>query len=296
MKIKKIIFSIALPFSFITHAQLPNNGDYNPYFQLNLGVSHIESENANSRNYYPVLGFDYQLYDKKTKAGINLVGDRLIQGYLTYDLFSYGSYGTKFKSSLDYALTETDADISLTPSLGITAFYNINNKFKINVGYDYGVGGDRIASAFLTYRFGIDDYYSFSISKITNEKITYIKKVPVEKVILRDSATELFAFDSYELTHKGKRAISDFIKRIELDRVKMIYISGHTDKKGSESYNWELSRKRAREVYHELLKNTGIDQGKVNYYGLGETSPVSDNMDDNRRVEILVQYETTLEP
>lgn len=73
-----------------------------------------------------------------------------------------------------------------------------------------------------------------------------------------------------------------------------IMVSGHTDNKGKESLNKELSEQRAKNI-----KNTLIDLGIGNYrlysVGLGSYSPIESNKTEegrkiNRRVEFIVLY------
>jgi outer membrane protein OmpA-like peptidoglycan-associated protein len=69
-------------------------------------------------------------------------------------------------------------------------------------------------------------------------------------------------------------------------------IEGHTDSDGSDSYNLELSQKRAQAVKEALIKQ-GVDGQKLTAEGFGESKPVSTNDTDegrasNRRVEFVL--------
>ena len=71
-----------------------------------------------------------------------------------------------------------------------------------------------------------------------------------------------------------------------------IEISGHTDDKGSTTYNQLLSMERAKTVYRYLIDN-GIDFNRLSYKGYGKEKPVApndteDNRAKNRRTEILI--------
>ena len=77
-------------------------------------------------------------------------------------------------------------------------------------------------------------------------------------------------------------------------------VAGHTDSKGSDGYNQDLSQRRSRVVY-DYLTNHGIDSGRLaGPNGFGESRPIapnenadgSDNPDGratNRRTELNVQ-------
>ncbi len=74
-----------------------------------------------------------------------------------------------------------------------------------------------------------------------------------------------------------------------------ITIEGHTDSIGSDSYNLQLSEKRANTV-REYLVGQGINSGSVTAHGFGKERPVADNRtpsgrQQNRRVELVVAGE-----
>jgi outer membrane protein OmpA-like peptidoglycan-associated protein len=74
-----------------------------------------------------------------------------------------------------------------------------------------------------------------------------------------------------------------------------VMIEGHTDSRGSDAYNEELSRRRAQAVA-DALSFRGIDRSRVEAVGRGETLPVASNDDaggrqQNRRVEIVFSDE-----
>ncbi|TPV31491.1 OmpA family protein [Paucihalobacter ruber] len=71
-----------------------------------------------------------------------------------------------------------------------------------------------------------------------------------------------------------------------------ILVQGHTDSTGSEAYNMELSKKRAKSVV-DYLKSKGVAANRLSMEGLGQSMPRFDNStaegrSKNRRVEIAV--------
>ena len=77
-----------------------------------------------------------------------------------------------------------------------------------------------------------------------------------------------------------------------------IEISGHTDSRGNDDYNLDLSQRRAESVMDYLISN-GVDEKQLVAKGYGETEPIapnenkdgSDNPEGrklNRRTEIKI--------
>ena len=74
-----------------------------------------------------------------------------------------------------------------------------------------------------------------------------------------------------------------------------IEIAGHSDEKGSEEYNFDLSRRRAQVVMDYLLQK-GISPDRMFIKGYGAELPVADNQSErgreqNRRVELRFAHE-----
>ncbi|UCF71496.1 MAG: OmpA family protein [candidate division WOR-3 bacterium] len=72
-----------------------------------------------------------------------------------------------------------------------------------------------------------------------------------------------------------------------------IEVQGHTDSRGSDAYNLNLSNDRAGSVKQYLVLNHNIDADRLIARGYGETKPVASNdspegMAKNRRVEFVV--------
>lgn len=106
----------------------------------------------------------------------------------------------------------------------------------------------------------------------------------------------LFDYDSSELRSKSKEAIEKLAQVAdEIDD--KITIIGHTDSKGSDEYNEELSKERAQAVVTALV-DAGVKESRLQAEGKGASEPVakntqsdgSDNPDGrqkNRRVEVI---------
>jgi outer membrane protein OmpA-like peptidoglycan-associated protein len=66
-------------------------------------------------------------------------------------------------------------------------------------------------------------------------------------------------------------------------------VEGHTDARGGDEYNVELSEARAQSV-KDFLTGLGVAEERLSSVGLGKTKPrTGDEMDpENRRVELRI--------
>ncbi len=108
----------------------------------------------------------------------------------------------------------------------------------------------------------------------------------------------LFDFDKYNIKPEAQTMLKKVSVILHDKSITSIHISGHTDSKGSDSYNQKLSERRAQAVAAWLLQRGKLNQGMFHITGYGKTKPLvpnqnpdgSDNPDNrakNRRVEIL---------
>ena len=98
-----------------------------------------------------------------------------------------------------------------------------------------------------------------------------------------------FGFNRFELSDEELTKLKSFAEKIKSYRG-VIVIEGHTDSKGSLTFNEKLSLKRANYIM-QLLLNAGIDQKSIKVVAKGETTPDADNATvegraKNRRVII----------
>lgn len=98
-------------------------------------------------------------------------------------------------------------------------------------------------------------------------------------------------FDSGKATlrEESKQDLEQVVAYLTHKKSARIEISGHTDNVGKPARNLDLSKRRAMAV-RAYLVSQGIDEGRVEAVGYGDTMPIADNGTEegrqkNRRIE-----------
>ena len=121
---------------------------------------------------------------------------------------------------------------------------------------------------------------------------------PVTEKVSMD-ADAMFDFDKSEIKPKGKEALNEVVRKLNLAgaELELITTTGHTDNIGSTEYNIDLSLRRAEAVKGYLISQ-GVDGNHINSVGEGERQPFANNTTaqgraENRRVDIEVSSTRT---
>ena len=115
------------------------------------------------------------------------------------------------------------------------------------------------------------------------------KAAPKEVIILKGVN---FAFNSAELTPKSKGVLDQWVTRIKEDKTIRVEVAGHTDSVGSDTYNQQLSERRAKSVV-DYFVSKGVAANRLKAVGYGKTKPIASNKTEegraeNRRVELQI--------
>lgn len=102
----------------------------------------------------------------------------------------------------------------------------------------------------------------------------------------------LFDLDSTQIKPGGLRDIQKLADFLNEREERQVIIEGYTDSTGSESYNQQLSERRAQAVERALIR-MGVDPSRLVTRGYGEQFPVASNDNPsgramNRRVEVTI--------
>jgi len=170
-----------------------------------------------------------------------------------------------------------------------------------------------------------EDSYNVHMSLDKGGKVTWVRVHPwnggqgIELYIIEEKAMEQYVLADAEalaqeinLTGKvavygiffdtgkaavkpeSKPAFEEITKLLKKDPSLKIYVVGHTDSVGRFDANMDLSRRRAEAVVNVLVKQYGLNPGRLKAHGVGPLVPASANSTDegrskNRRVELVQQ-------
>lgn len=100
-----------------------------------------------------------------------------------------------------------------------------------------------------------------------------------------------FDYDKASLRPEAMPTIKEIAEALERAPELSIFVDGHTDARGSDTYNLGLSRRRAEAVVDALVNIHGIDRSRLTPRGVGEADllDLSDSAtahQKNRRVEV----------
>jgi outer membrane protein OmpA-like peptidoglycan-associated protein len=101
-----------------------------------------------------------------------------------------------------------------------------------------------------------------------------------------------FAFNKWDLLPESYTELNTVVDFLATNPKVSIEVSGHTDNIGSDTYNQELSQKRADAV-KKYLVSKAIAENRITSKGYGKTKPIATNStelgrEQNRRVEFTI--------
>jgi outer membrane protein OmpA-like peptidoglycan-associated protein len=133
----------------------------------------------------------------------------------------------------------------------------------------------------------------------TNVKFIRKEEMKAEKKgyrVLEQYALILFEYDSAKIEEHNKAIIDRIVARMKELPSADISIVGHTDIIGTEEYNIELSERRAKAVFDQLVAAGVSKDRNLTYTGVGSHEPLYNTAEPegralNRTVTITLDYE-----
>lgn len=111
-------------------------------------------------------------------------------------------------------------------------------------------------------------------------------RIALRQVVYFDTDSDRIQERSYPLLEAAARTLHAY------PQILLVRVEGHTDDRGSDAHNYDLSRRRAASV-RDFLIGAGVAPERLLAEGFGETLPVAtnatrDGQQQNRRVEIAL--------
>lgn len=119
-----------------------------------------------------------------------------------------------------------------------------------------------------------------------------------EQLNISLSSDVLFSSGSATIQPGGQTKLRQMADVLNKYPQTLVQITGHTDNRGSEASNIELSKQRAQAVANAFVAD-GVNAARISTFGQGESLPIADNNTpegraQNRRVEILINPDQSL--
>jgi OmpA-OmpF porin, OOP family len=118
----------------------------------------------------------------------------------------------------------------------------------------------------------------------------YLERIPKGEITIEGIE---YDFASDKLRPESEKILDELIEFLELNSNLTIEIRSHTDIRGSDSYNMDLSERRAKSVVKYLVAH-GIDPSRLRPKGYGETMPAEVPGPNGKMVTLTPDYIKTL--
>ncbi len=319
-------------FISLTGNSIAGNSNYGGYFtlrrsftehitlRLQNNLDHIETE-------YFMNGVDNRQKMNLISANVDFIYNVLPCEFITpYVAFGFGFTNFKSSNSPSPDLDGTHQGYQFNMALG--GEWHLSDRFSIKSEVNYHTSSDNKMDGNYTdneikgvLRSNGDTYMTFDLGGIwyfsvgdesdlckdcpegIKEVIREVE-VPVEVIkVVHDTVIVKpepnwvlvgvnFEFDKATLLPEAYPILEHAYETLKEHPEMKVEIQGHTDSKGSDTYNQKLSEKRAKTVSDYLIEE-GIDPERLITVGYGEEKPIADNSTDqgrafNRRIEFRV--------
>ena len=114
----------------------------------------------------------------------------------------------------------------------------------------------------------------------------FLNKIPTGEIEIKGIE---YDFDAASLRESSKKELDKLVEFLELNASLNIEIRSHTDERGRDAYNLDLSKRRAQSVVDYLVDN-GISRSRLQSKGLGETEPVTIKVPSGEEVTLTPEY------
>jgi len=140
---------------------------------------------------------------------------------------------------------------------------------------------------------------TFTVTKSRGGKVALDANLePISGIITKDGivlSDIFFEYAKSNITKEGAFELDKLVEALKTNPGMVIMVGGHTDSRGSDEYNMNLSNQRAKATVQYVISK-GIDKARISGQGYGESQPrikCGENCTEeqhaiNRRIEFLI--------
>lgn len=152
----------------------------------------------------------------------------------------------------------------------------------------------------ITVQASVDGYESNAVTVSTSDKTVpaEIKLRPIDEIIVDDKVVLnpiFFDFDKHNIKPQAALELDKLVQVMKKYPDMEIKVEGHTDNRGSDAYNKQLSNRRAQSTVQYVISK-GIDENRISGEGFGEERPAvacgsnctEEQHQQNRRSEFII--------
>lgn len=220
---------------------------------------------------------------------------------------------TQMKIHKVHGLVQNKHTLEILPGT-LVSLFNRNNELinKMIVGedatYSFEVENNKTYKLVATRKLYVPSEIKFSTSSKgeIDKNIQMLMELYTdveEEIIVENDKTQIkinpvyFDFDKWNIRPDAANELNNIVNIMKKHPDMAIEIGAHTDARGSDDYNIDLSHKRAKSVMNYLISQ-GISESRLKSVGYGETQPLNhcikegickeEEYDMNRRCEFIL--------
>ena len=200
-----------------------------------------------------------------------------------YVLLGINQYDFNEASSL--VAGHDDSSRQLTFGLGVGTMLTDHYQFRADVR---GMGGLDEKGEDIGFQLSINRSFGSAAARDTvTASVPAVEKSGMRRVTI--SLNVQFEFNKASVLAVYGEQLQSIAAAMRAHSDIELVLEGHTDSRGSDAYNIDLSTRRAAAVKQKLAADYGIDAERISSVGYGESRPIASNQTDegrarNRRV------------
>jgi len=204
------------------------------------------------------------------------------------DIFMYGFYDIKYIAVTGFVYDENDTTHTplepATVALSVTGLQDIQGDIKIGddtivngIPYFFSINFDKdykVTGSVAGYLSGSSTFTTKGIYESDTLRVDiYLKKFEKEKAYRLKNI--YYDYDKWDLRKESEKTLDTLYDLLVENPLIIVELGSHTDIRGSDAYNANLSQKRAESCVNYLIKR-GIPKQRIIPKGYGETKTLED--------------------